>query len=194
MHLNPRIYTRSGDTGDTGLFGGQRVSKDHPRIEAYGTVDELNAALGLARAQTPDAEMDALLAAVQRDLFTLGSDLATPDDASTRKGKIVIERLTPADTERLEQEIDRYQERLPPLTAFILPGGSPLAAALHLARVVCRRAERRCVELSRQEAVNPGALRYLNRLSDLLFVLARAANHRQGVSDVLWKPTPDEQK
>jgi cob(I)alamin adenosyltransferase len=191
-----RIYTRSGDAGETGLFGGARVPKDALRVEAYGTVDELNALLGCVRAQGADAEIEALLSSVQQDLFLLGADLATPTEKDTRKGKITIERVRPEQVARLEAAIDRYEAEAPPLTNFILPGGHPLAAGLHLGRVVCRRAERRCVALARNEAenggpaVNPEVLRYLNRLSDLLFVLARAVNHRQGVPDIAWNPRP----
>jgi cob(I)alamin adenosyltransferase len=191
-----RIYTRSGDTGETGLFGGQRVSKDDLRVEAYGAVDELNAALGLAAALKADAEIDALLNELQHELFLLGADLATPGIRDEARGRVSIERVSSALAERLERLIDRYEADLPPLTQFILPGGQPLAAALHWARVVCRRAERRCVTLARVEAdganasapdINPEVVRYLNRLSDLLFVLARAANHRRGAGDVIWK-------
>jgi cob(I)alamin adenosyltransferase len=189
-----RIYTRSGDAGETGLFGGARVPKNDLRVEAYGTVDELNALLGCVRAQGADAEIEALLSSVQQDLFLLGADLATPTERDTRKGKITIERIRPEQVARLEAAIDRYEAETPPLTSFILPGGHPQAAGLHLGRVVCRRAERRCVALARNAAengsppVNPEILRYLNRLSDLLFVLARAVNHRQGVPDVAWNP------
>jgi cob(I)alamin adenosyltransferase len=189
------IYTRTGDKGDTGLFGGRRVRKDDLRVEAYGTVDELNAALGVAHAQSPDTEIASLLLRLQNDLFLLGADLATPDDKDTRKGRTVITRMDPERVAHLESWIDRYESELPPLTQFILPGGHPLAAQLHLCRVVCRRAERRTVALARSETdsagstlFNPEILRYLNRLSDLLFVLARAANHRQGVADIPWNP------
>ncbi|HLK56196.1 MAG TPA: cob(I)yrinic acid a,c-diamide adenosyltransferase [Chthonomonadaceae bacterium] len=189
------IYTRTGDTGDTGLFGGQRVGKDDARVEAYGTVDELNAVLGVARAQAEEPELNALLLSFQDALFRLGSDLATPDEASTHKGNITIQRFPAEPVTALEALIDRFEAELPPLRNFILPGGHALAAALHHGRVVCRRAERRCVALARLEAdagnspLNPEIVRYLNRLSDLLFVLARLANHRQGVPDVPWRPT-----
>jgi cob(I)alamin adenosyltransferase len=191
--MSARIYTRSGDQGETGLFGGERVGKDDLRVEAYGTVDELNAVLGVARTHAPDAEIDALLLSVQHDLFHLGADLSTPRAEETEKGRIVIQRVSAERVDRLEQWIDRFEAELPPLTRFILPGGTPLAASLHLGRVVCRRAERRCVTLTRAEEdagrtpLNAQILRYLNRLSDLLFVLARLANHRAGVSDVYWK-------
>lgn len=189
-----RIYTRTGDTGETGLFGGERVGKDDLRVEAYGTVDELNAVLGAARTHGADAEIDALLLSLQNELFSLGADLATPDEEDTHKGRITIARVAPDRAIRLETLIDLYEAGLPPLTRFILPGGHPLAAALHVGRVVCRRAERRCVALARAEAeagrppLNPEIVRYLNRLSDLLFVLARAANHRNEVPDVVWEP------
>ncbi len=189
-----RIYTRTGDLGETGLFGGERVFKDDLRVTAYGEVDELNAALGIAIALQSDSEIDALLLTIQHDLFTLGSDLATPEDGDLQKGRVSIQRVPPEMATRLETEIDRYEATLPPLTRFVLPGGTPLSAHLHFARTVCRRAERACVSLARNEAeaghpsLNPNAVRYLNRLSDLLFVLARAANARQGVSDIHWNP------
>ncbi|HZP81298.1 MAG TPA: cob(I)yrinic acid a,c-diamide adenosyltransferase [Chthonomonadaceae bacterium] len=192
--MSLRIYTRTGDTGETGLFGGQRVRKDDLRVEAYGSVDELNAFLGMARAQGPDAEIESLLSVLQSDLLSVGADLATPEEGDTHKGRIVVTRLGSERTAQLEAWIDRFETELPPLRQFLLPGGHPLAAALHVARVVCRRAERRCVALNRtlEEAeatpLNPETLRYLNRLSDLLFVLARVANQRNGVSDVLWNP------
>ena len=188
-----RIYTRTGDTGDTGLFGGQRVRKDDLRVEAYGTVDELNAVLGMARALEPDPEQDSFLSIVQHDLFQLGSDLATPQEKDTHKGRVTITRLEPGRVAFLETLIDCCEEELPPLTNFILPGGHPVAAMLHLARVVCRRAERRCVTLAASLAeeglprLNPEVIRYLNRLSDLLFVMARDANQLHDVPDVIWK-------
>ncbi len=188
-----RIYTRTGDEGDTGLFGGQRVRKDAARVEAYGTVDELNAVLGIARSQAKDAELETVLSGLQDRLFSVGADIATPPEEATQKGRVTIERITPEQTASLEALIDRFEAELPPLTRFILPGGSPLAASLHLARVVCRRAERRCVTLAQTEAgaeppLNPEVIRYLNRLSDLLFVLARVANHRLAVEDIVWNP------
>ena|SRR5579871_120199 len=187
------IYTRTGDTGETGLFGGQRVPKDALRVDAYGTVDELNAVLGAACAQAVSEELKSLLLTLQSDLFLLGADLATPEEKDTHRGRITIERVGEERTARLEGLIDRYESELPPLRNFILPGGHPLAAALHLSRVVCRRAERRCVTLmqaTREDAapLNTEILRYLNRLSDLLFVLARVANHREGVPDIPWNP------
>ncbi len=178
----PRIYTRTGDRGDTGLIGGRRIPKDQVRVEAYGAVDELNAHLGVVRAEAADAETADLLDELQHRLFDLGAELATPADAAGAASPIGDEAVA-----RLERAIDRLQERLPPLREFILPGGTPLAASLHVARTVCRRAERRLVTLAREEPVRPALLRYLNRLSDLLFVLARAANARAGRPDVIWK-------
>jgi cob(I)alamin adenosyltransferase len=180
-----RIYTKSGDGGETGLGDGRRVAKDHPRVEAFGTVDELNAVLGLLAAHCPDAPETALLRGVQNDLFDLGADLCVPAATDEQPGQCL--RMTADHAKTLEQAIDRLNEPLAPLNSFVLPGGSPAAAWLHLARTVCRRAERRVVELSHAEPVNPHAVIYLNRLSDLLFVLGRAANDR-GKSDVLWVP------
>jgi cob(I)alamin adenosyltransferase len=180
-----KIYTKTGDGGDTGLFGGGRVPKDHPRVQAYGAVDELNAAIGLALALDPRDFADALLQGVQRDLFAVGGQLASPDPGKVaqalRKATVGDERVV-----ALEQAIDSHEAALPPLAGFILPGGTPKASALHLARTVCRRAERRVVTLSGQAAVPPVILAYLNRLSDLLFVLARRANARAGVPEVVW--------
>ncbi|SFI91555.1 cob(I)yrinic acid a,c-diamide adenosyltransferase [Caulobacter sp. UNC279MFTsu5.1] len=183
-----RIYTRTGDKGLTRLSTGQPVSKASLRVEAYGGVDETNAFIGAARQHTKgDAELDALLERIQNDLFDLGADLATPE----QNGKPDWEPLRVVDSqvERLEREIDAMNERLSPLTSFVLPAGSPAAAALHVARTVCRRAERKVVELigTEGEIVGAPALRYLNRLSDLLFVAARRAND-DGAADVLWKP------
>ncbi|MFZ2874723.1 MAG: cob(I)yrinic acid a,c-diamide adenosyltransferase [Phycisphaerales bacterium] len=187
-----RIYTRTGDDGTTGLATGARVRKDDPAVEAYGTVDETSAALGLAVLATSGAgetgaELRPLLQRIQNDLFDLGADLATPISPGEQPGKAL--RTVASQTGSLEREIDRFNERLSPLTSFVLPGGSSLGAALHLARTVCRRAERLAVTLSsdRPGAVNQEAIRYLNRLSDLLFVLARVANDN-GRSDVLWVP------
>jgi len=182
-----KIYTKTGDGGETGLFGGGRIPKDNLRVAAYGEVDELNAALGLARALEPQEFADALLQRIQRDLFTIGAELATPDPdklhkALSRTGAAIGE----SDIAALEDAIDGHQSRLEPLKSFILPGGAPKAAALHLARTVCRRAERAVVALSRHEQISPAILRYLNRLSDLLFVLARAANAHAGRPDVKW--------
>lgn len=179
-----KIYTRAGDAGQTGLFGGPRIRKDADRLEAYGTVDELNACLGLARAEGPAPEMDKVLERVQNELFDVGAELATLDPAG--RGTLLI---GPAHAEALEQAIDRFEESLPPLRQFVLPGGSRLAAALHVARTVCRRAERRIVTLinNAEEPVSPAILVYLNRLGDLLFVLARRANDEAGCGDVPWR-------
>jgi cob(I)alamin adenosyltransferase len=191
-----RIYTRTGDSGETGLFGGQRVSKDSIRVEAYGAVDELNASIGAVRASvsaisTAIKEIDDLLYRIQHDLFLLGADLATPQSSSSQAAKSIA-RMNPERIAYLEQQIDHFEAELPPLKQFILPGGTAFAAALHVARTVCRRAERRTITLSGAEAeedpINPEAVKYLNRLSDLLFVLARAANHRVGVPDTPWNP------
>lgn len=185
-----RIYTRTGDTGDTGLFGGRRVPKDDPRVEAFGSVDELNAVLGVARSLDPQSEIGDVLVGIQAELFALGADLATPPDEETHHGRVSVERIGPERADRIEALIDRFDAELPPLNRFILPGGVPLAAALHAGRTVCRRAERRCVTLAQAErdGANSEVVRYLNRLADLLFVLARAANHRSGGQDVLWEP------
>jgi cob(I)alamin adenosyltransferase len=180
-----KIYTRTGDAGATGLFGGGRVSKDDPRVEAYGDVDELNAVLGMARAVEPMPRIDELLVLVQRDLFALGALLATPDREKMaqhlEKARIDDERI-----EQLERAIDDADTELEPLRAFVLPGGSPKAATLHLARTVCRRAERRVVHLNRTVDLPALGVIYLNRLSDLLFTLARLANARAGVGEVTW--------
>ncbi len=178
-----KIYTRTGDSGTTGLFGAGRVSKDHPRIEAYGTVDELNATIGLARTTiSDDTHMNALLTSIQEELFRIGSDLATPQESGAS-----VPRVTSREVGDLETAIDRVDSELEPLKAFILPAGTALAAALHLSRTVCRRAERRVVELAASETINENVAIYLNRLADLLFVLARAANARSGRDDVQWK-------
>lgn len=179
------IYTRTGDEGETALFGGGRVAKDDTRVAAYGDVDELNAALGAAAAAEPrDLERD-LLERVQRDLFAIGGRLATPDPHKVPKA-LAKATLPPDRIGELEAAIDRAERELAPLTAFVLPGGAPKAAALHVARTVCRRAERSVVTLTHQAAVPGEILSYLNRLSDLLFVLARLANHRAGVPDRTW--------
>jgi cob(I)alamin adenosyltransferase len=179
-----KIYTRTGDQGETGLIGGRRVPKDHARIAACGDVDELNATLGLARAHAPDPRLGSLLGAVQRDLFALGAQLADPTaKVGTRKAKAAITAMR---IRRLEKAIDAREARLPPLVRFVLPGGSPLGASLHLARTVCRRAERAVVTLAREEPVDPRVLAYLNRLADLLFVLARYENHRGGEPEDRW--------
>jgi len=178
-----KIYTRTGDTGQTALFGGARVAKDHRRVSAYGDIDELNAVIGLARAVLPpDGDDDRLLAHVQQDLFAIGGHLAAvnperaPDRAILPEGRV----------SQFEDVIDRADAELPALKAFILPAGAEPAARLHHARTVCRRAERQVVALDREEGVPPIILSYLNRLSDLLFTLARLANHRAGHEDVTW--------
>ncbi|MDO8607685.1 MAG: cob(I)yrinic acid a,c-diamide adenosyltransferase [Phaeospirillum sp.] len=179
-----RIYTRTGDKGKTSLGDGTRVDKNAIRVEAYGTVDEANAVLGLARLYA-DGPIQTLLARIQNDLFDLGADLCTPPAEAEAPGSRL--RVVQSQVERLEQEIDAANEPLPPLNSFILPAGTPLAAHLHHARTVVRRAERLMVALAGVEPVNPAAITYANRLSDLLFVLARAANG-QGTADVLWTP------
>jgi cob(I)alamin adenosyltransferase len=181
-----RIYTKAGDGGETGLGDGTRVPKDHPRVEAYGQVDELNAVLGLVAAHCPDAPERDLLRAVQNDLFDVGADLCVPPPAGGEPAGGGL-RVTAAQAERLEKAIDRLNEGLQPLKSFVLPGGTQAAAWLHLARTVCRRAERAVVTLARTDPVNPQVVVYLNRLSDFLFVLARTANDG-GTGDVLWVP------
>jgi cob(I)alamin adenosyltransferase len=187
-----RIYTRGGDGGQTSLGDGSRVAKQSLRVEAYGTVDEANAAIGLARLQLSsgaDMETDAMLARIQNELFDLGADLCTPEDG--RRAPVNQERgalrVVAAQTERLEREIDAMNAALAPLNSFVLPGGSPAAAYLHLARTVTRRAERLVCALAAAEPVNPEAVKYLNRLSDHLFVLSRQVNGN-GARDVLWQP------
>jgi cob(I)alamin adenosyltransferase len=184
-----KIYTRKGDSGETSLFGGDRVPKDHGRVEAYGTVDELNSVLGLAVALLPQEmeEWRARLIAIQSDCFTLGAILATPKTGTARPDH--IPDLPEARVTALEMAIDELDDGLEPLTAFVLPGGSECSAALQLARSVCRRAERAVVTLSRSEDVEPIITKYLNRLSDFLFTLARFANVREGVPEVEWHPT-----
>ena len=188
MVMLTRIYTKTGDKGTTALGDGRRVAKDHPRIEAVGAVDEMNAALGLAIASGLDAAEAELLKRVQNDLFDLGADLCVPA-ARRRGGKPARPalRITGAHVRPLEAAIDRFNESLNPLRSFVLPGGTPASSWLHLARTVCRRAERRLVALGRKEPVNPQGLIYLNRLSDLLFVMARRANDG-GRGDILWVP------
>lgn len=181
-----RIYTRTGDRGETALGNGARVPKDSLRVEAYGTVDETNATAGLARLHT-GGDLAAALARVQNDLFDLGADLCRPDMARDHEAGYVPLRILDAQVDRLETEIDAWNTRLAPLRSFILPGGSALAAHLHLCRTVCRRAERLAVALSREEEVNPAAIRYLNRLSDWFFVIGRIAN-ADGADDILWVP------
>lgn len=176
-----KIYTRTGDTGETGLLGGVRVKKHDLRIEAYGTVDELNAVLGVVRAAQPSQRVDQILEHIQNELFGVGAELATPTSKGAHSG-----RIEESHVERLEEMIDLCEAELPPLKNFILPGGCPTAAQLHFARTVCRRAERLVVELSETGPVSPQIIVYLNRLSDLLFVLARFDNARAGVPDVKW--------
>ena len=177
-----RIYTKSGDAGETSLFGGGRVRKSDPRVDAYGEVDELNAAIGVARAQAATSRLEVLLERIQDELFTIGSVLATPKDS---KAYAHVPKIQDGWVADMERAIDGFDAELAPLSAFILPGGTPLASALHLARTVCRRAERRLVSVPEPD---PQAIVYLNRLSDLLFTMARVANARAGVKDVPWRP------
>lgn len=184
-----KLYTRTGDDGTTGLFGGGRVGKDHPRIEAYGTVDELNACLGLAASAVPSEapwnRYREVLTSIQSRLFDIGADLATPE------GSPVRERLSGvggAQIEELEHWIDEFSAAAPEIRNFILPGGSELASRLHLARTVCRRAERLIVAFGHGEPIGDEIVKFINRTSDLLFAMARAANHRSGVDDVPWVP------
>ena len=178
-----KIYTKVGDAGETSLGTGDMVSKDHPRIEAYGTVDELNSNLGIIVRLVPDDYGKELILLIQNDLFDLGADLCVP--ISESEG--VRLRMQSAQWERLEREIDRYNENLAPLNSFVLPGGSELSCWLHIARTVCRRSERYVVQLGRMEKINQDAIIYLNRLSDLLFVMSRIYNNN-GKSDILWTP------
>ncbi|WP_169543433.1 cob(I)yrinic acid a,c-diamide adenosyltransferase [Sneathiella aquimaris] len=178
-----KIYTRGGDKGQTSLGSGERVSKDSVRVDAYGDVDELNAVIGLARLHA-DGDMDRLLSRIQNDLFDLGADLCTPEVENPKYPPL---RIVQVQVDRLEQEIDSLNSDLAPLNSFILPGGSALSAHLHHARTVCRRAERRMVSLSEIENINSISISYVNRLSDLLFVLARY-NNKKGAKDVLWVP------
>lgn len=185
-----RIYTRGGDKGKTSLGNGKRVDKHALRVAAYGAVDEANAAIGIARLHTADMpQPDAMLARIQNDLFDLGADLCTPDDGPNKGKKLGYEplRILPGQAVRLEREIDAMNAGLAPLSSFVLPGGTPASAHLHLARTLARRAERAITRLSRREQVSPAALQYINRLSDHLFVLGRVLNDR-GAGDVLWVP------
>jgi cob(I)alamin adenosyltransferase len=186
MVVLSKIYTKTGDAGETALGNGARVAKHATRVSAYGTVDETNATLGLAR-QHAEGEIDAALARIQNDLFDLGADLCTPDIERDAEAPYPRLRMLEAQVLRLEREIDAMNERLEPLRSFILPGGSALSAHLHLCRTVCRRAERLTVELATVESVNPEAVKYLNRLSDWFFVAGRIAND-DGRADVLWVP------
>lgn len=183
-----KIYTKSGDGGETSLYGGQRVRKDAVRVETYGTVDECNAVLGVALTLIEDGEAQTVLTRIQGELFEVGADLATP----LMRGE-TVPRVQPEATARLETEIDQFEEELPPLRHFILPGGSPGGAALHQARAVCRRAERSLITLQQSEEINLEAVRYLNRLSDYLFVLARLVNHRAGAAEQQWERPAREQ-
>ncbi len=179
-----KIYTRTGDSGTTGILGGDRVTKFHPRIESYGSVDELNAAIGVVLS---DASLETLGAAIpvltriQSELFVVGADLATPSEARTEVPRVTDEMIT-----RLERDIDDLDASLDPIRSFVLPGGSAAAARLHVARTVCRRSERRVTRLADTEEINKRTMIYLNRLADLLFVMARYANHRSGVGDIAW--------
>lgn len=187
-----RIYTRTGDDGTTGLIGGKRVSKDHLRIEAYGSVDELNALLGVVQSYSLPKRVERILQRIQDDLFTIGADLAVP--AGVDRNDYKVPGVADADITALESEIDACEQRLEPLRKFILPGGTTAAALLHLARTVARRAERHCVSLTRAENVDPQILRYLNRLSDLCFVLARFVNRQSGQPEshpTFGKANPD---
>jgi cob(I)alamin adenosyltransferase len=180
-----KIYTKTGDAGTTGLFGGGRVPKDDSRVDAYGDVDELNAVLGAARATGPMPRVDEVLVAVQRDLFAIGALLATPD-VEKMHAHLTKARIDDARIEELERAIDACDNELEPLKAFIIPGGTPKAAALHVARTVCRRAERKVVHLQQSVELPKLTVVYLNRLSDLLFSLARVANKRAGAGEVTW--------
>lgn len=180
-----KIYTRRGDSGETDLIGSGRVPKDHLRVDAYGAVDELNACLGVCAAATSHADLRALLEDLQRALFSLGAHLATPE--ARHRESLGMQEPSDAEIAALEARIDALEAELPPLERFVLPGGTREAAAFHVARTVCRRAERVAVALDRSESLAPSAIRYLNRLSDLLFVLARVENRRAGVGDVEWE-------
>lgn len=179
-----KIYTKTGDDGETGLYGGGRVRKDHARLEAFGTVDELNAAIGVLRAESLDQDIQTLLEMIQNQLFNLGAELATP------QAEILPNKINTAQIEMLEKSIDRFEEELQPLKNFILPGGTRAAGLLHLCRTICRRAERRVITMQEfvDEAISQGIVIYLNRLSDLLFVVARVVNRRAGMNDVPWTP------
>ena len=180
-----RIYTKTGDEGMTGLGGGQRVAKDSPRVQAYGTVDELNSQIGVALATGICERLTAELTLIQNELFDLGADLATP---ATSQARHPVPTVEARHIEKLERLIDEFNEVVGPLTNFLLPGGSAGAAQLHVARTICRRAEREATTLARDEAIGPTVLPYLNRLSDALFVMARYENHERGVTEPLWRP------
>ncbi len=181
-----KIYTKKGDKGDTSLFGGDRVSKSSKRIEAYGTVDELNSQIGLVLSSGMSEEGEELIRTIQDHLFILGADLATPSSADTR-----IDRIGESQVQFLEEAIDRMESDLPPLKNFVLPGGAQTGAQLHVARTICRRAERAVVQCSQKEEVSEVAIKYLNRLSDLLFVAARFENKHAGTKETTWKPDRD---
>lgn len=183
-----KIYTKTGDAGQTGLFGGARVSKSSIRVSAYGEVDELNSAIGWARVVLEDEKLDGLLHQIQNRLFDVGAELASTPSRSEKGGLPTIDQTH---VETLEQAIDHYEQDLAPLTNFVLPGGTESASRFHVSRTVCRRAERAVVALAAEEEVRDEVFRYLNRLSDLLFVLARHANHRAGVPDIPWKGQGD---
>lgn len=188
----PRIYTRTGDDGTTGLIGGKRVTKDSPRIEACGSLDELNAGIGVVRSQTLPDGVDRILRLVQETLFRMGSEIASPEDSGSMNPRLRDEEIR-----TLENEIDAFESSLIPLKKFILPGGTSVGAQLHLVRALARKTERRCLSLSRTESLNPRILRYLNRLSDLCFVLARYVNRQQSVPEehpTLAKIAPDKNK
>ena len=178
-----KVYTRTGDRGSTGLGGGQRISKDSARIAAYGTVDELNSVLGIARANGLADQLGEALGPIQNELFHLGSDLCILEKD---KERMPVPTIEGRHVDQLENWIDRFTQELPPLENFVLPGGSTGAAALHLARTICRRAERECVTLASEEPIGEQVVPYLNRLSDLLFVMARYENAQRGIDDVLW--------
>jgi cob(I)alamin adenosyltransferase len=180
-----KIYTKTGDEGETGLYGGGRVRKDHARLEAFGTVDELNAAIGVLRAELLNDDIQSLLESIQNQLFNLGAELATPDPEN------LPNKIGATQIEALEKSIDRFEDELQPLKNFILPGGTRVAGVLHLARTICRRAERRVITMQEliDETISQQIVIYLNRLSDLLFVLARVVNRRAGNDDVPWNPS-----
>jgi cob(I)alamin adenosyltransferase len=183
--MSGHIYTRTGDDGQTSLFAGGRVGKDAVRLHAYGTIDELNSAIGFALAQKPHEELIPRLTLIQDELFVVGADLATPIDADSPR----IVRVLPEQVTRLEREIDGMEARLPALKQFILPGGTSAAAALHMSRTVCRRAERWIVSLSREESINSVVMHYVNRLSDWLFVVARMENFLTNTEETKWRST-----
>lgn len=185
------IYTKTGDKGQTGLFGGGRVRKDDPRVEAYGAVDELNATLGVAASSLEDSQLRDWIKKIQDELFVVGSELATPDPEAVKKQVVPVgaEQI-----EAMERIIDTLTEEVPPLRQFILPGGHMAAAQLHVARTVCRRAERRVLTFSDHAEIRPEVIKYLNRLSDLLFMFARAANHRSAIAEPVWDPPLQQQE